>query len=534
MKAINRTLLFSVTFFLSSLMLQAHPGKVIRSLSLPGEFCTGLTFDGDNLWVADYKTDLLYKVDPSTGQVMHQIPSPGFWPMGLAWDGQYLWNVDRRQKKIYKIDPQEGTILLTIDAPGNDPEGLTWDGTTLWLGDAGDNTIMKIDLTDGTAVKKIDGPARSVNGLTSDGMYLWSSDRNRDEIYMIDPESGEVILILDAPGPFSRGMAWDGNHLWNVDYQTDSLYSMIRQDEETFMLKDTRKARITHTHQVKACGEGKIQNLDVHIAIPEDMSQQKILTRSLSPDRHTLNRDHWNQQVASFNYRNLSPDETIETIMVIEAEISAIRYFIFPDMVGTLESIPQDISRIYTANGSKYLTDDPFMQKLVKEIVGEEDHPYWIARKVFNYVRKNLEYKMEGGWNAAPMVLKRGTGSCSEYSFAFISLCRAAGVPARYVGAIVVRGDDASLDQSFHRWPEVYLPNYGWIPMDPQGGDRPLPRDQAMNIGNLSNRFLITTQGGGDSEYLGWYYNSYEKYRTDPQVRVNIETFGEWEPLNND
>ncbi|MEJ2050446.1 MAG: transglutaminase-like domain-containing protein, partial [Calditrichota bacterium] len=118
-------------------------------------------------------------------------------------------------------------------------------------------------------------------------------------------------------------------------------------------------------------------------------------------------------------------------------------------------------------------------------------------------------------------------------TFSFIALCRAAGLPARYVGSIVVRGDDASLDDVFHRWPEVYLPNYGWIPIDPEGGDRPLPRDQAMYIGHLSNRFLITTQGGGDSEYIGWYYNSYETYNTDPQIKMNIETFGEWEPLKN-
>ena len=52
-----------------------------------------------------------------------------------------------------------------------------------------------------------------------------------------------------------------------------------------------------------------------------------------------------------------------------------------------------------------------------------------------------------------------------------------------------------------------------------------------MHIGNLSNRFLITTQGGGDSEYLGWYYNAYESYTCDPQVEVNIETFATWEPM---
>jgi hypothetical protein len=70
--------------------------------------------------------------------------------------------------------------------------------------------------------------------------------------------------------------------------------------------------------------------------------------------------------------------------------------------------------------------------------------------------------------------------------------------------------------------------------MDAQGGDKPAPREKAIRIGNLTNRFLITTQGGGDSRYLGWYYNINEAYTSDPQVEVHIEAFGEWEPISKD
>jgi hypothetical protein len=110
-------------------------------------------------------------------------------------------------------------------------------------------------------------------------------------------------------------------------------------------------------------------------------------------------------------------------------------------------------------------------------------------------------------------------------------MCRAAGLPARYVGSVVVRGDDASLDDVFHRWVEVYLPNYGWIPVDPSGGDGPSPRYRASFFGSMKNRFLITTTSGGGSEYIGWTYNSNEFYQTDPQTRVQVENFGEWQPL---
>lgn len=510
----------------------AHPGEVLSSIEAPSGFTTGLTWDGTALWVADYKTDKLSRIDPSNGNVIREIPSPGFWPAGLAWDGQALWNVDQNRRRIFRVDPESGRILFELEAPSSNPTGLTWDGNTLWLADGKANKIMKLDLSDGTAIRSLDGPLKSPQGLAFDGKYLWCSDRTGDEIYMIDPENGDVIMILDAPGPYSRGLTWDEQNIWNTDYQKDRIYKLVQHDTSLFSLSDTRKARITVTHEVKGYGSGLIRELETYLAIPENLPQQKIQSIRFSPHRFKKEHDHWNQPIALFKWQDIASHTTVQTTMIIDAEISKIRYYIDPDRCGSLDDIPEGVRTPYTTDGSKYRINDPFMQKTVKAIVGKETNPYWIGRRIFDYVGRTLEYKLEGGWNVAPFVLQRGTGSCSEYSFSFIALCRAAGLPARYVGAIVVRGDDASLDDVFHRWPEIYLPNYGWIPIDPQGGDKPLPRDKANNIGGLSNRFLITTQGGGDSEYLGWYYNYNQKYTTDPQVQVNVEVFGEWEPLD--
>ncbi len=509
----------------------SYTGQVTQEFPAPGAFCTGMTYDGSALWVADYKADKLFKVDPKSGKVLHSVPSPGFWPMGLAWDGEALWNVDKERDQIYKVSPKDGTILRAVDSPCSKPEGLCWDGKTLWVGDEKNQKIMKIDLNDGTAVKTLQAPAKSCTGLCFDGTYLWSSDRTQDEIYMIDPDSGDVLVFCDAPAPYARGLAFDGKQLWVVDHQEDKIYRIIRQGNELYRLSDTRKTKITITHETRVYGKGEIKTLDVYLAQPGELPQQKILAKKIEP-KPTFKKDHWDQAVAAFHVESIPSESSFEAHMEIEAELSAIQYFIFPDRCGTLKDIPEDIRATYTADGSKYQINDPYIAKLAKKLAGDETNPYKIARKMFDHVGQTLTYKLEGGWNTAPVVLQRGTGSCSEYSFCFIALCRAAGVPARYVGAFVVREDDASLDDVFHRWPQVYLPNYGWVRMDAQAGDKPSPRDKAGAVGNLGNRYLITTLGAGDSEYLCWDYNYYQRYTSDPQVQVHFEVFGEWEPLD--
>ncbi len=526
--------LFSVMMFVLFLfnMLWAYTGEVVKEFDTPGSCPTGLAFDGKNLWLADRKADKLFCIDPKNGRVLRYIDSPAYWPMGLCWDSEALWNADWKEGKIYRVDPKTGTILKTVESPGRSPRGLAWDGKYLWCTDDIADKIIQFSPDDGTTIREFKAPAKDPRGLCFDGKYLWVSDRIKDEIYMVDPESGCVVLITEAPSPFTRGLAFDGDNIWAVDYQTDKIYQLKLKDGQKFVRTNDRRATVTMTHQVKNFGPGKIKTLDVHLAIPQNRDTQDIHGEIRYQPAYTrIVTDKWGQKTALFTTKNLKPQTIQNMISVVEATIYETRYFIFPDEVGSLDEIPKEIKAVYLEDNEKYQINHPVIRDAVSKCVGDEQNPFWIARKIFNHLIENLYYERVGGWNTAPTVLARGNGSCSEYTFVYIAMCRAAGLPARYVGSVVVRGDDASMDDVFHRWAEVYLPNYGWIPVDPSGGDNDLPRDQANYFGHLANRFLITTESGGGSETMGWTYNSNEFWTSEPQTKVEIETIAEWETV---
>jgi len=512
--------------------LSAATGDIETAFPAPDRCPTGLTFDGKNLWLADRKSDSLYQIDPDNGGVIKTIDAPGYHVAGLTFDSRYLWVLDLEENLVFQMDTETGVNIKTIAVPCDNPRGLAWDGEYLWVADYRADRLYQISTEDGTTIRDFASPHGNPAGLSYDGTYLWVSDRIKDMIYMVDPATGRVILAFDAPGKYARGLAWDGEYLWNTDYQTDSLYKIKITDTTLYSRKEPRSQELEFSNQFRNYGPGVVTEVDIYLALPRDLPNQVLLdTLSFSPPPTDFVTDQWDQKMAHYRYENVAPGDIVTVAMTARAELYQTRFFIFPDRVGNLDNIPADINKMYLVDGSKYWIDDPTIANAVATVIGDETNCYRIARRLFDYLIDQMEYELSGGWNVAPTVLARGNGSCSEYSFVYIALCRAAGLPARYAGSVAVRGDDASTDQVFHRWVEVYLPNYGWIPVDPSGGDQSRPADQARYFGFLDNRFLITTIGGGGSTFMEWSYNSNEIWQSRGKCKIHSEHIGEWSPL---
>lgn len=539
----KKILILFFIYFLNLSFTFAYTGEIVNSISTPGKFPTGLCYDGKNFWVADRETDKLYYINPEDGKVIRTIESPAYWPMGLAWDGKYLWNADFRgltdnseeyNGLIFKIDPTDGTILKTLQSPTKCPIGLAWDGKYLWCVDDKADKVIQFSPIDGTTIKSFKSPASDPTGICFDGTYLWISDRITDEIYMVDPNSGIVIIIADAPGKYVHGLAVDNNKLWAIDYEDAKIYQLKIRDDEKMLRKNEQYHKVIFRHSVKCFGPGKIKTLDVNIALAEKRDNQDILEDikfNIPPT--DIITDKWGQKTALFSFSNVKAGENKDISVETIFRTYEVRYFIYPEFVGSLENIPADIKDKYLEDDEKYQINNDIIQRALREAIGDEKNPYWMMRKIHQYVIGHLHYLMDGMWDTAPTVLTNTHGSCSEYSFVFISLCKAAGLPTRYVGSTWIKKDLKSTDEVYHRWVEVYLPNYGWIPTDPTHGDRESPRDQAFPIGYVSNAALITTQSSGGSETLEWTYNSNINYTTEPKTNLNITHYADWEPVDS-
>ncbi len=539
---IFRSLLFIISILiLGAGNVIAWPGQIIRTIKAPSENCTGITFDGKNIWVTDRGTDLIYCIKPETGSVISTLEAPAYWPSALAWDGISLWNLDIKgglplaenyNAMVYCIDPANGTVLHHTHAPAANASGMASDGQHLFTIQNNNRQIVKFDPSDGTTVQMFPAPTQHASAITYDGNYLWVCDPLKNMLYLVHPDNGVVLFSTEAPSPYVRDLTFDGKNLWAVDSQTDSIYILKASDQDKYRLTNKQTLNLKFSHLTTNFGPGEVKSLDVHIAVPENRINQKItLEPQFSPEGYVIEKDQWNQKTAHWTTRHIAAGENIEAQMHIMAETWDLRYFIYPEKVGDKNAIPGEVRNKYLANNEKFQINHPVIKNAVKEASKGESNLYFLARNLYNYVHEHMYYEMAGGWNTAPAVLARGNGSCSEYAFVYIALCRAAGIPARYVGAVSVRKETSQLDDVFHRWVEIYLPNYGWIPVDPSGGDSNSPAWQSDFFGAVKGKYIVTTQSGGGSNALEWNYNSNEFIVTDPKTFVVSEQIGNWDIL---
>lgn len=514
------------------------PLKVEKSIKVDFKTPTGLCFDGSYLWVADLLTSKIGKIDPENGNIVKIYDSPCFNVSSLAFDGKNLWVLDSEEKSLYLFDPEKNLISKTLSLDIKNPSGIGYDSKNVWICDSSEGVIVKIDILDGTTLQSVTSPVANkrrsqITALTFNDGYLWASERLADEIYQIDIENDFTINILKAPGPYIVGISFYKNYLLCLDYEKKVIDFVRLPEYGKAHRYNPRKETLSFHESYQNFGPGIIEELKIALAVPQNLVFQDLKSKiKFEPEKYTVQKDEWGQETAIFTFKNIKPLEKKSAGYEVDCTLYNVSFFIDPKKAGNLSDIPDSLSN-YLKDDTKLDIKNDIIVNAVKEAVKNEKNVYYIARKIYKYIQDKMHYEMVGGWDTAPVVLARGSGSCSEYSFVMISMLRASGVPARYAGSVVIRGDNASRDKVFHRWVEVYIPPFGWIPVDPSGGDLPSPADQAKCFGSLENRFLITTVGGGGSKFLKWNYNSDSSYTSRGAVKIATLKSGDWTPLSN-
>jgi transglutaminase-like putative cysteine protease len=136
-----------------------------------------------------------------------------------------------------------------------------------------------------------------------------------------------------------------------------------------------------------------------------------------------------------------------------------------PRYVDTAPLSPLD--RFDLLEPSRYVVLDDRMADLAQAAPGTGDAAE-TAGTLMQAVRSALTYE-RGTTNVhttAAEALAAGRGVCQDFSHVMIGLCRARGVPARYVSGYLFDPAHGDAGES-HSWVDVHLGDAGWLSLDP-------------------------------------------------------------------
>ncbi len=172
-----------------------------------------------------------------------------------------------------------------------------------------------------------------------------------------------------------------------------------------------------------------------------------------------------NGNLALYRMDELESGDQYKISRQIVVPVTTVRAEIHPELL-----IPYDPAQPQLSQALK--TDDWIRPDLVPRttarIIGNIRDDWTKSRAIYDYVLELLSWDDNPPSRIIPDYITTEKADSEGYSYLFVSMARAAGIPARPVGGIIVGNDGSS--RSWW-WAEIWIEGVGWIPLDPALGD---------------------------------------------------------------
>ena len=162
--------------------------------------------------------------------------------------------------------------------------------------------------------------------------------------------------------------------------------------------------------------------------------------------------------------------------------------------------------KTYTAERKSHIIFTGRIRSLTDSLTAGIDNPYLKVKAIYGWIVKNFPWASAREYSTIeniPMyVLENRHGDCGQVGLLLVTMCRCAGVPARWQSGWMLHPGAVNM----HDWSEVYYEGIGWVPTDVSFGRG---RD---GVADIEDEYLFYTKGLDayrlicNSDYSGQFY----------------------------
>jgi transglutaminase-like putative cysteine protease len=323
----------------------------------------------------------------------------------------------RRYKKMYRVSEEQALTLLT-------------------------DAVRDFTIEEFTQLKK----QSRLDFIETDGGILFEK-RFLPNLFFAEPSFRERRLLIDEARERAKK-------------RLESRLDQLLEGSAPYNYRVTARIRKWIKQETLAAIKEESHTLRCWLPFPlEDLQQTAPVFERCSEDRYVLSTGSSSSRTIFFERSEVSDKEFfVEFSYTISESIREIDADSVLPYSGTIDS--------YLKEEAPHILFTPYLRFISEEILGNERNPYKKAKKIYDWITRNVFYSFMKEYRVYENISHYGAvnkkGDCGVQALLFITLCRMNGIPARWQSGWYANPEEPGN----HDWALFYVEPYGWLPVD--------------------------------------------------------------------
>lgn len=165
----------------------------------------GFALNATGIWLGDFDTNVVDRIDPASFAVIATIPVP-LNPEGAGVSADAVWIANHRGGTVTRIDPATNKIVATVkvsNVGSGGPHQFGFGLGSVWVSAGNSQTVVRIDPATNAIQATIPTPANAsaCGGFTFTRDAVWMpSCADSTILVRIDPSANKVVAAIELDG----------------------------------------------------------------------------------------------------------------------------------------------------------------------------------------------------------------------------------------------------------------------------------------------------------------------------------------------
>lgn len=192
-------------------------GVIEGNYPLSGAGTSALHYDGTHIWALSYNNAWVERFNPSTGAIVGSTISVGGSPGTMVAANDQLFVTTQRDGYLTQIDMPSATRTRTISLSGGDISAVAFDGTTVWASVFGRAEVARINPSTGAVIGYSNVGSNPTNIVFS-GSHAWVGSTGSNTVTKLNKSTGAVSANVSLGSNNISNLAYDGEIVWATNY----------------------------------------------------------------------------------------------------------------------------------------------------------------------------------------------------------------------------------------------------------------------------------------------------------------------------